>query len=167
MGRKKKERGAAERADGVGGGRNRGESFLERRVFRRAEEIHESEDCAEGRGKPKHPVEDELLRFGRHCPRGCGEDEQNDQTGPFESATRAWVHVRLSVAGDTNPTLVEAERQEGNPENVIGVESTNLHGAPRLRAGETIVVAKSDPPRAEMVHAVEDEQGWFPRGTGL
>lgn len=131
--------------------------------------MDQRKDGAEGQGKPSHPVEDNLLRFGRlgrHRPHGGSEDEQDDETRPFESTTRAGMHVGLFVAGGTKPGLMEAERQEGNPENVVGVEGANLYGAARLGAGEAVVVAKGDPLGAEAVHAVDNKQGGS-RGMGL
>ena len=159
MGGDKHERGAAEWADGVRSGRNRGEFFPERRVFGRAQQMDQRKDGAEGGGKPKHPVEDNLLGFGRHSPRGGSEDEQDGEARPFESATCARMHVGLVVAGSTKPGLMKAERQERNIENVPSIERANLHGAARLRAGETVVVAKGDPLGAEAVQAVDDEHG--------
>ena len=129
--------------------------------------MDERKDGAEWQGNPNRPVEDErLVRFGRYRPHGGSEDEQDDETRPFESATRAGMHVRLFVAGGTKPAFVEAEWKKRNPENVVGVEGANLHGAARLGAGEAVVVAKGDPLGAEAVHAVNDEQG-HGRGRGL
>src|SRR6267143_681007 len=125
--------------------------------------MDERKDGAEGQGNPNRPVEDErLVRFGRYRPHGGSEDEQDDETRPFESATRAGMHVRLFVAGGTKPAFVEAEWKKRNPENVVGVEGANLHGAARLE----VVLSRKAHKRTQPRMAVAGGRALIPNNGG-
>jgi hypothetical protein len=80
-----------------------------------------------------------------------------DHAGPLETSTRAGVHVGIASADCAEPTLVKAEREKRNPENMTGVEAAELHGAAALRARQAIVVAEGNALLAEAVKTVEDE----------
>lgn len=122
--------------------------------------MQDGEDSTIRCGYTHHPTKDEHPRLKRHTPEGCSKYHQNDQTIPFKPAARSEVDMRKPVAVCTNPTLVEAERQQRNSENMQSIESANLRGTPRLRAGKAVVVATRHPLRAEMIQAMNDKQGF-------
>ena len=149
--------GVAEGAGGVGGGRNGSEFFLEGSVLRCAEEMPEGEHGSDGSGEANNPAEDENIGRERHGPEGGASDENDEQAGPLETPARARVNVGIASADGAEPALVKAERENGNPENVQGVEAPDLHGAAGLPAREAVVVAEGDALLAEVVNAVQDE----------
>jgi hypothetical protein len=53
---------------------------------------------------------------------------------------------------------VEAERQKRNPKEMPGVEGTDLDEATRPSARDAVVIAKSDPLKAELIVPVGDDQ---------
>ena len=160
LGRQDDECGAAEGADRVGGPGNGGELLFQGWVFRCAQEMNKREDGSDGCTSANHPTKDEHIRGKRGSPKECGQEQKNDQTSPFESTTCPWVHVRLFPTVCTTPAFVEAERHKRNPEEMPGIESTDLDGTVRQCAGEAVVTTKSNALRAKSVDSVKkDDEG--------
>ncbi len=149
--------GGAEGASGVGGGRDGGEFFLKGRILESAEEMPEGEQGSDGSGEAKYPAHDDVIGGERHGPDADAEDDKNDQAGPLETSAGAGMDVGIASADGAEPARVKAERENGNPENVPGVEAADLDGAAGLRAREAVVVAEGDAPRTQAVKTVKDE----------
>jgi hypothetical protein len=117
----------------------------------------ESEDRPQRRGDAECPTYYDVFRFnGKHPGKGT-EKNKDEYADPFKRTSGAAVDFGLAATNCAAPFPLKAERKERNPENVSSIKRTNLHGATRLLARKTKVVAKRHAFGAEMVDAVDQE----------
>ena len=154
----------AERADHIRGGRNRRESLTQGWLSRGNHQVNEKRNRSRKRDKSETPVKGRRVRINRDGPKDERNEDQADQADPFEGTARLGIGVGIAVAHAALPVLPETNRQNRDPEDVPDLESANRDGSAGRLAAETIVVAKANLLRPEMVCAIDDEHGGFARG---
>jgi len=118
--------------------------------------MHQQQGCSRRSPNAKNPAEG-IVPTNRSQPEHDREQKQAPETHPFKRAASSYVNMRIATALAAFPVFPVANRQDRDPEHMANVEGSHCPRPARLVATQTVVIAKPNPLRPEMVSTINDE----------